>query len=77
MGIGFSLALTLVGLGISSRIHHQWGPLLLGAMSTLTLLLAMARTDLVAATVAMCALVAAATWNFLLNRRTVTVLRRR
>jgi len=71
------LSLTLFGLVVSSRIHHQWGPLLLGAMSAITVLLALWRLDVIGASIATCTLVAASTWNFLLNRRTVTSLRRR
>jgi len=77
MGLALSLGLTLLGLVISSRIHRQWGPLLLGGMSAVTLTVAMSRLDLVAATVATCTLIAAALWNFLLNRRMVTTFRRR
>jgi hypothetical protein len=67
----FSLALTLFGLGVSSRVHHQWGPLLLGGMSAVTLVIARYRFDLFAAIVATTTLVAAAIWNWLLNRRTI------
>jgi hypothetical protein len=72
----FSLALTLFGLGVSSRVHHQWGPLLLGGMSALTLLIARYRFDLLAAIIATTTLVAAAVWNYTLNRRTVARIRR-
>jgi hypothetical protein len=77
LSLVFSLALTLLGLVVSSRLHRQWGPLLLGGMSTVTLLVALYRLDLIAATVATCTLTGAATWNFLLNRRTAAAARRR
>ena len=73
----FSLALTLFGLGVSSRVHHQWGPLLLGGMSAVTLVIARYRFDLLAAVVATTTLVAAAVWNYALNRRTMAQVRRR
>jgi hypothetical protein len=77
VALALSLVVTLVGLGISSRIHHQWGPFLLGGMSALTVVVALSRLDPIAAVVATAALAAASVWNFLLNRRTTTALRRR
>ena len=73
----FSLALTLFGLGVSSRVHHQWGPLLLGGMSAVTLVIARYRFDLLAAVIATTTLVVAAIWNYALNRRTMESIRRR
>jgi hypothetical protein len=77
LALVFSLMLTLAGLGVSSRIHRQWGPLLLGGMSSVTLVVARYRFDLFAAVVATLCLVAAATWNYLLNRRVSAAARRR